>query len=392
MFALLKAACKAPKRLIAGLAAAAAVAACAPVNMAGGLSGPAVDPGQPVQVALLVPKGSGTSGDAVLAQSLENAARLAMNDLGGVEIDLRVYDTQGNAAAAQRVANQAVVEGAKIILGPVYAGNANAAGLAAAQGGVNVLSFSNNASIAGGNVWVLGHTFENTADRLASYAARQGKTRAVIAYSTDVQGQTAANALRSAVKAAGGQIVAEVPHEFSQQGVVNAVPKIKAAVDSSGADALYLTANTAGALPLFSQMLPEQGVTSANTQFIGLTRWDIPTQTLALPGVQGGWFALPDPNRTAQFNARYGAAYGSAPHPIASLAYDGIAAVGALAKQGRGLGARDLTQGAGFQGTGGVFRLLPNGSNERGLAVATIANQRVQVIDPAPRGFGGAGF
>jgi len=392
MFALLKAACKAPARIVAAVTAAAVVTACEPVNMGGGLAGPALEAGQPVQVALLVPRGSGNAGDAVLAQSLENAARLAMNDLSGVEIDLRVYDTQGNAATAQRVANQAVVEGAKIILGPVYAGNANAAGLAAAQGGVNVLAFSNNASIAGGNVFVLGHTFENTADRLASYAARNGKTRAVVAYATDVQGQTAAAAVRAAVTRAGGQIVAEVPHEFSQQGVVNAVPKIKAAVDSGGANALYLTANTAGALPLFSQMLPEQGVSNASTQFIGLTRWDIPPQTLALPGVQGGWFALPDPNRTAQFTARYGAAYGSAPHPIASLAYDGMAAVGALASQGRGLGAGDLTQSAGFQGTGGVFRLRPDGTNERGLAIATIENQQVRVIDPAPRGFGGAGF
>jgi len=55
-------------------------------------------------------------------------------------------------------------------------------------------------------------------------------------------------------------------------------------------------------------------------------------------------------------------------------------------------GAGDLTQGAGFQGTGGVFRLRSNGTNERGLAIATIANQQVRVIDPAPRGFGGAGF
>ncbi|WP_375689292.1 penicillin-binding protein activator [Pseudooceanicola sp. LIPI14-2-Ac024] len=392
MFALLKAACKAPVRTAAALATAAMLAACGPMPSGGGFGGPALQPGDPVKVALLVPQNSGTSGDAVLSQSLENAARLAMSDLEGVEIDLRVYDTGGNAATAQSAANRAVVEGAQIILGPVYAGEANAAGLAASQGGVNVLSFSNNTSIAGGNVWVLGHTFENTGQRLAQYAVSHGKPRGVIAYSTDVQGQTAATAVRDAVARAGGSIVAEVPHEFTQQGVVNAVPQIKSAVETNGADALYLTANTAGALPLFSQMLPEQGISSDTTQFVGLTRWDIPSQTLDLPGVQGGWFTLPDPNRTAQFNSRYGAAYGSAPHPIASLAYDGIAAIGALAAQGRGLGAGDLTQGAGFQGTGGVFRLLPDGTNERGLAVATIQDRQVQVIDPAPRSFGGAGF
>ena len=39
-----------------------------------------------------------------------------------------------------------------------------------------------------------------------------------------------------------------------------------------------------------------------------------------------------------------------------------------------------------------VFRLLPDGTNERALAVAQIQNNQVTVIDPAPRRFGGAGF
>ena len=392
MFALLKAARKAPAKLAAALASAALLSACAPMASGPLRSGPALTAGEPVQVALLVPKGSGQAGDALLSQSLENAARLAAADLNGVKIDLRVYDTAGNAATAQAVANQAVAEGAKIILGPVYAGNANAAGLAAAQSGVNVLAFSNNSSIAGGNVFVLGPTFENSANRLASYAMRQGKSRVVVVHSTDVAGQTGASAIQNAVSRAGGTVVASVPHEFSQQGVVAAIPQIKSAIDGNNADALFLTANTAGALPLLSQMLPEQGITSAGTQFIGLTRWDIPAQTLDLPGVQGGWFALPDPNLTAQFNSRYSAAYGQAPHPIGALAYDGIAAIGALAAQGRGLGTADLTQGAGFRGTGGAFRLRADGTNERSLAVAAVQNRQVVVIDPAPGGFSGAGF
>ena len=51
-----------------------------------------------------------------------------------------------------------------------------------------------------------------------------------------------------------------------------------------------------------------------------------------------------------------------------------------------------LTQGSGFVGTNGVFRLRTDGTNERGLAVAQIQNNQVVVIDPAPRSFGGAGF
>ncbi|MHC9234491.1 penicillin-binding protein activator [Pseudooceanicola sp. 502str34] len=392
MFALPRAARKAFASITAGVAALT-LAACEPVSMSGGSTGPSINTSAPVPVALLVPRGSGSSGDDVLAQSLENAARLAANDLDGVQIDLRVYNTAGNAATAQSVASKAIDDGAKIILGPVYGESANAVGIVAAQRGVNVLAFSNNPTVAGGNVFILGPTFQNTANRLARYAKDQGKQNIVVVASTNLAGQLGQQAIQSAAQTAGVNVASSVTYEFSQQGVMSAVPRVKSAVDQ-GADAIFLTADTSGALPLFSQLLPEQGVSPAATQFIGLTRWDIPPQTLELPGVQGGWFAMPDPNLSQQFSSRYAAAYGGQPHPIGSLAYDGIAAIGALVKQGRGdaLTGQALTQSAGFQGVGGVFRLLGNGTNERGLAVATVRDGQVVVIDAAPRAFGGFGF
>jgi ABC-type branched-subunit amino acid transport system substrate-binding protein len=141
-------------------------------------------------------------------------------------------------------------------------------------------------------------------------------------------------------------------------------------------------------------LLVDNGIDRASTQFIGLTRWDIPSATLSLPGVQGGWFAMPDPGLQAQFQARYQAAYGTAPAAVAGLAYDGIAAIGALARNAGGapISREALTQSAGFAGVSGIFRLLPNGTNERGLAVAQIRGSQVVVIDPAPRSFAGAGF
>lgn len=130
------------------------------------------------------------------------------------------------------------------------------------------------------------------------------------------------------------------------------------------------------------------------TQYIGLTRWDIPAPTLDLPGVQGGWFALPDPASSGAFRSQYEAAYGKQPHPIGALGFDGMAAVGALIKNGKSnaLSTAGITQGAGFKGTNGVFRFLQDGTIQRGLAIATIRDKKVVVIDNAPAGFGGAGF
>lgn len=391
MLSVIRQARKSLGQMLAGLGAVV-LSACVPAT------GPGTAPpagGGTVQVALLVPSGSGQSQDELFGSNLENAARLAMADLSGVKVDLRVYRTGGSPAKASALAKQAVDEGAQVILGPFYSEEANAAGVAVAGTGVNVLAFSNNAAIAGGNVFVLGQTFDVTARRLAGYAVRNGKSKVLIVHDRNVAGEVGKAAIERGVAAAGGKVVGVTSYEFSQNGIVEAAPGIVSAARSSGATALFLTADTAGALPLLTQLLVDNGIDRSTTQFIGLTRWDIPPATLSLPGVQGGWFAMPDPGLTAQFRERYAAAYGSQPAPVAALAYDGIAAIGALAgrvRDGAPISKADLTQSAGFAGVAGIFRFLPDGTNQRGLAVAQIRGNQVVVVESAPRTFAGAGF
>ncbi len=369
--------------------ALAAVAACTPVSVVGGGGG-----GGTVKVALLVPTGSGQAGDEVLGQSLEAAARLAIADLGATKVVLTVYATAGQPALAASMAKKAVADGAQVILGPVFAQEANAAGLAVAGSGVNVLAFSNNPDIAGNNVFILGPTFQNTAQRLTGYASRTGKRKIMIASDRSIAGQLGRDAIMRGAVMAGATVVANSDYEFSQNGIVSAAPALAAQAKSSGAQALFMTADAAGALPLLSQMLLDNGLRGANVQFVGLTRWDIPQATLSLPGVQGGLFAMPDPGRYGQFVARYQAANGQPPHPIAALAYDGIAALGALAstESSGPISRAGLTQPAGFVGVNGVFRLLGDGTNQRGLAVAQVQGGKIVVVEAAPSAFGAAGY
>jgi ABC-type branched-subunit amino acid transport system substrate-binding protein len=375
-------------RFVLGAGALAVAAACTPMAPNTGTGGGTV------KVALLVPTGSGQAGDEVLGQSLEAAARLAIADLNNTTIQLMVYPTAGQPAQAAAMAKKAVADGAQVILGPVFAQEANAAGMAVAGSGVNVLAFSNNPDIAGNNVFILGPTFQNTAERLASYAVRTGKTKFMIASDRNIAGQLGRDAITRGALVAGASVVANSDYEFSQNGIVSAAPILAATAKSTGAQALFLTADTAGALPLLSQLLLDNGLRGANVQFIGLTRWDIPSATLALPGIQGGLFALPDPGRYNQFVARYQAVNGQAPHPIAALAYDGIAALGALAatETGGPISRLGLTQPSGFVGVNGVFRLLADGTNQRGLAVAQVQNGAIVVVEAAPSAFGAAGF
>lgn len=373
------------------LLAVLVVAACDPMATVGG--GPTIDTRRSVPVALLVPQ-TAPQGGAGLSQSIENAARLAMADLSGVDVKLTVYDTRGTAAGAEAATVAALGDGAKIILGPVFAEAANAAGVVASRRGVNVLSFSNNPAIAGGNVFILGSTFQNTADRLVGYAARQGVRDIMIVHANSPAELTGRDAISRAIAANGSRLAGTASFDLSQQSVISAIPQIASQVRSNGAKAVFMTSGNDGAIPFLAELLPENGIENTAVQFIGLQRLDIPATALSLDGLQGAWFAVPDPGLAAQFNGRYQAAYGTNPHPLAGLAYDGIAAIGALvsAEGSDALTVPALTRPSGFVGVNGVFRLRPNGTNERGLAVATIQDRQVTYLDPAPRSFGTPGL
>lgn len=379
---------------IFALTAFAFLAACdLALPSSGGNSGQQIDPGAPVQVALLVPGGTGQAELNLIASSLENAARLAMADLNGVEIDLRVYNTARDAGQASQMAAAAVADGAKIILGPLDATSANAVGVTVAPANVNVLAFSNNAAIAGGNVFVLGNTFGNVSDRLVGYAATQGINRYMIVHQDDLAGAVGRDAIATSVRAAGGTVVGVESYAFSQQGIFDRAPAIAAAANANSAQAVFVTDNVAGGLPILATSLTDRGLNPAITPLVGLTRWDAAPQAASLPGLQGGIFAMADAGREAAFRNRYEATYGAAPHALASIAYDGIAAIGALAATGdrSALTTPSLTRAAGFRGATGIFRLRPDGSNQRALAVARIINNQVSIVEPAPSSFGRGG-
>lgn len=380
--------------LLLSAGASVLVAACDVPAVGGAIGRGMTDPSRPVTVALMVPGGTGNEDFNALARNLENAARMAVAELQGAQVNLRIYQTGGSPDRAAALAAEAINDGAQIILGPLFADSARAVGPVAAQAGVNVLSFSNNPDVAGGNVFVLGPMFETTATRLLAYSAAQGRGRVMILSEQGPAGEVAERAMRRAADRTAASIVGSHAYAFSQDGIVQALPRISSVARSSGAQTLFMTANSAGALPLLAELLPQNNLSPETFQYMGLTRWDIPPGTLQLSGLQGGWFALPDPALNAQFEARYRAAYGATPNPVAGLGHDAINIVGTLLRRGGNapFSVESLTQSTGFIGVNGIVRLRRDGTNERGLAVAEIRNQQVNVLSPAPRSFVGGGF
>ncbi len=392
MFARLTALRK-PSLLVAAFAALA-LSACAPPTSGPAVSGgPSIDTSAPVPVALLLPMTDAGGGGGV-ARSMEDAARLALREAGATRVDLTVYDTTGTPAGARTAATEALTDGAQVIVGPLYSQSISAVTPIVSGQGVNVLSLSNNAAVAGGNVYVLGQTFGDVAERLTTFARGQGRGSVAVIHGDDVGGNAGRDAIVRAAQSSGMQVATVQSYPLSQQGIDDAGPRIAEAVRSSGAEAVFLTASADADLPFIARTLPENGVDPALTRYIGLTRWSASGEAMSLPGLQGGLFAVPNQQAISAFEGRFEAAYGTAPHPLAGLAYDAMTAVATLVGEGRrdALTGGAITRGQGFQGAYGAFRLLPDGTNDRALAVAQVQNNQVVILDPAPASFGRPGF
>jgi hypothetical protein len=377
------------------LVAMGLLAACATSAPQMANDGIAVDPNQPVKVALLLPYGTGDPGREQIARSLENAARLAQSDIRNATLDLTVYPTAGTSAGGSAAASQAVAEGAKIIVGPLFSTSTAGAQGPASQAGLTVFSFSNNPSVAGGNVYVTGTTFENTADRLVSYGQSRGLNRYGVVYPSGLEGESARDAVTTVVGRRGATLVASQPYNLSVEGIQASAGGAATALNSAGANAVILTDGPTGGLAFIAEALRGNGVTEA--QFLGMQRWDISAETLAVPSLQGGVFAAPDPSLVGAFNGRYQAAYGESPHELAGLAYDAVAAVGALVAQARAQGGSPfstarITQPGGFAGVNGAFRFLTNGLVQRNLAIIAVQNGQAVVTERAARSFDTVGF
>lgn len=384
-------------RTLAFAAAAVLIAACGPTGTQVSDSGVAVDPNAPVRVALLVPLGSGDPGREQIGRSLVNAAQLAQADLRNATIDLGIYPDGGTTEGGSAAASQAVAEGAKIIVGPLFSTATAGAEPVAAAAGIKILSLSNNATVASPTVYLLGNTFENTADRLVAYGLSRGLRNFGVVYPAGLEGETARNAVTGAVQRRGGNLVAAEPYNLSVEGIAAAAGPAAAALASSGADAIILTDGPTGGLAFISDALRNNGVAPAQGQFLGMQRWDVSAEAMAAPSLQGGVFAAPDPALIGAFEGRYRTAYGETPHELAGLAYDGIAAVGALIAEARSGGGSPfsdaaLTQGSGFAGVNGAFRFLPGGMNERNLAMIEVRDGSAVVIERAARSFDAFGF
>ncbi len=338
-----------------------------------------------IRVALILPLSApGNAGIAAL--SMKNAADLALAEFNQPNIQLLVKDDGGTPQGAQAAAQQALAEGAEIIVGPLFAQSVSAVGAVARSRNVPVIAFSTDASVAARGVYLLSFLPESDVKRIVDYAISRGKRSFAALLPDNAYGSVVEAAFQQEVARRGGRVVAL--EKYSMEPGRMAEPARRVALAASRADSIFIP-DGAEAAPQLVAALTANGVNTQRVQLLGSGLWD-EQRIYASSALQGGWFTAPEQAGFQAFAGRYRARYGQEPVRTATLAYDAVALIAALVKtQGPArFSEATLTTSSGFAGIDGVFRFRSDGINERGLAVLRVTPGGGQPVSPAPRTFG----
>jgi branched-chain amino acid transport system substrate-binding protein len=337
-----------------------------------------------IHVALILPlSAQGNAG--VAATSMKNAAELALAEFKDPNIQLLVKDDGGSPQGAQAAAQQAISEGAEIIIGPLFAQSVNAVGQIARQRNIPVIAFSTDASVAARGVYLLSFLPETDVRRIVDYAVSRGKRSFAALMPDNAYGSVVEAALQQQVSRRGGRVVVLEKYPLDPGRMSESIRRVAQA--ASGADSIFIP-DGADAVPQVVQGLAAAGVNLKRVQLLGTGLWDDP-RIFSTAQLDGGWYAAPEQAGFRNFAQHYRARYGSEPVRTATLSYDAVALVAALVKtQGpQRFSEQVLTNSSGFAGIDGVFRFRADGTNERGLAVMRVAPGGGQVMSPAPKSF-----
>lgn len=349
-----------------------------------------VDVNAPVLVALLAPTTATSDRARGAAQDMAAAAQMARSDVAPENLILKVYDTHGTPEGAATAAENAMRDNAALIIGPLFAATTRTVAPVAKAKGVNVLSFSSDASVAGDNVWVLGALPSDELRRVLSYAAGQGVTQTAIFHPENPYGQRIAQTANEVARSAGVGIgpISSYPRTF--KGIEAASRPAAEAIIANGANGVVI-ADAGKALRSAAAFLNYYDVSPRDVKYLGLSRWADKANTKE-NSLIGAWFAAPDPEQRTAFARDFNDTMGRVPTPLAGIAYEAMTAASAMlndAKQAGGatdgpFTAEAITRARGFAGVSGPFLLTADGENRRALAVMEVTKNGLVVIDPAP--------
>ncbi|MGB7420028.1 MAG: penicillin-binding protein activator [Erythrobacter sp.] len=331
------------------------------------------------RIALLVPMSGNT---AEVGQALANATTMALLDTNAENLRITTYDTARGAAAAAR---QAVVDGNRLILGPLLAENIPAVQAAARPADVPAIAFSNDATAASADVFVMGYIPEQSIRRTIRYARQNGSNSFGALLPEGDYGQRSYNALQNALGDYGGSLAGFERYARGNTSIVGAAQRLR---QRGGYDTVLIADGARLAVQAAGELRGDN--TGGGTRILGTELWSGEAALTRADVVEGALFSAVSDARFRRFAESYEARFGEKPYRIATLGYDAVLLALRVARDwevGADFPVRQLFDDGGFLGVDGPFRFNRGGIAERAYEVREVRNGEIVAVDPAPSNF-----
>ena len=309
------------------------------------------------------------------AESLLAGIELAMFNRGEERFLILPKDTAGVRSTAQAKAQEALVEGADIIIGPLFSNNIQVTRDEVRSENIPVIGFSARPEAGGGGSYLIGLAPEEEVARVVEAAARRGARQYAYLGPDDSYGRRVEQALQTAAARNGGLVISSAFYAPSNDAPIEEAKQVASAINALGerpeGEIAVLIPEEGVKLRAVAPLLPYYEVDVRRIQMLGTGRWNDPA-VWREPTLIGGLFAAPDPANLTQFEQSFERIYRTKPSRLASIGYDAGALAAALSSVENGLSHAGVANRDGFQGVNGLFRFRADGTAERSLSLLEI--------------------
>lgn len=322
------------------------------------------------RVALLVPM---TGANASVGKAIANAATMALLDTNAQNVRITTYDT---AAGAGLAANKAILDGNRLILGPLLAEDVIAVASVARPAKVPMITYSNDMGVADRDVFVLGQLPSQAISRVISFAQSRGIKSIGAIIPTGAYGARVSSALTVTARSLGVTVTGIEPYDRSNTSVSSAMRRLLA---KGPVDAVMI--GDSGRIALMA------APAAAGKRLLGTELWNGDALIAKSPNMRGAWFAAVSDKRFGQFEQSYRTRFGAAPSRLGTLGYDSVLLTLKVAREwkpGTLFPTAKLYARDGFVGLDGVFRFEPGGVAERAMEVREVGAGTFITASPAP--------
>ena len=348
-----------------------------------------------IKIALLLPISSKDNNLSRLGKSLRDAAFLAKQDLDNNFLEIRTYDTYGINQKGILAYKLALEEKNEIIVGPFLSSVTMEISNQFPFNSVNILSLSDDPTIVGRKIFILGDTVVNRANNLIQYAMNNKKYRFALIGPVRDNSNKISSLISNKILMNRGTVTFTSYYSDDISAISDLAQEIKNKIIQTNTDVVIFTGKPDKRMAHLAAELADITVNKINKgiQIMGLNHWENSASILSEPALQKAWFTMPDQRFRSFYENKFINKFGYIPHPKSNLAYDAVASLGVLHKnltnnendyfdKFNGLFNRN-----GFIGIDGIFRFNNDRIAEKELSIIELISGKPKMLKQAKSRF-----